>query len=293
MKVFIIGASGLVGGNCLKYFKTITELEVIGSHMSFPTDDTVYFNTLDLQDNNNFDLDGFSPDVIIHTGALTNVDYCEEHEEESYNKTVATGKTVIELCKKYNARLVYTSTDYVFDGKNGPYTEDAPLNPLSVYARHKLEIEQEILKELPESVVIRITNVYGDEIRGKNFIARILSNISEGKELKLSLPEDQYATPVNAEDVARAIYKLFSNKKSGIFHIASTDFVNRVELALKVLSYFPGVKAEIKGVLTQELGQAAARPLSGGLLATKFLAEFPDFRFSNVDDYLRNKTKSA
>ena len=287
MKVLIIGASGLVGGNCLRYFKEKKELEVVGTHMSFQTDDTVYLNTIDISDAKNFDINGFDPDVIIHMGALTNVDYCEENEEESYTKTVSTGKTVVELCKKHNARLVYTSTDYVFDGTHGPYTEDASVNPLSVYARHKLEIEQFILNELPESVVIRITNVYGDEIRGKNFIARILDSIKKREEMNMRLPSDQYATPVNSWDVARAIYELLSNNKSGIYHIASTDFMNRVQLAQKVLSYFPEAKANINGIVTSELKQAADRPLTGGLLALKFLSEFPDFRFSNVDDYLQ------
>jgi dTDP-4-dehydrorhamnose reductase len=86
MKVFISGASGLLGGNCLKYFKT-QNLEVVGSHLTFPTAETVYFNTL--QDGpDNFDLLGFQPDVIVHCGALSHVDYCESHEAESFEITV-------------------------------------------------------------------------------------------------------------------------------------------------------------------------------------------------------------
>ncbi len=76
-------------------------------------------------------------------------------------KTVQSTINLIKLAKECNARLVYISTDYVFDGKDGPYKEDAPVNPLCVYARHKLEAEQMALKEIPGSLVLRVTNVYG------------------------------------------------------------------------------------------------------------------------------------
>ena len=91
MKVFISGASGLVGGNCLKHFKG-KGLNVVGSHFSFETAATVPFNTLDLSNKNNFDLEGFAPDYILHCGALTWVDYCEEHQEESFEKNYIKGK---------------------------------------------------------------------------------------------------------------------------------------------------------------------------------------------------------
>src|SRR5580704_2436892 len=172
MKVFISGASGLVGSNCLKHF-TEQGWETVGSYYSFETDDTVFYDTLMPDHPYNFDVAAFGPDVIVHCGALTHVDYCETHEEESYEKTVQSTINLIKVAKECNARMVYISTDYVFDGKNGPYTEDAPVNPLSVYAKHKLEAEQMVLRETPDSLVLRVTNVYGDELRGKNFVARI------------------------------------------------------------------------------------------------------------------------
>ncbi len=286
MKVFIAGASGLVGSNCMKHFSE-QGWEVIGSYFSYEVPGTVFYNTLEPGDKNNFDVAGFKPDVIVHCGALTHVDYCETHEEESYQKTVQSTKNLIELAKQCNARFVYISTDYVFDGVHGPYREDDAVNPLSVYARHKLEGEQAALNELKDTLVLRVTNVYGDEARGKNFIARIIDQCLNNQKLTLKLPYDQYATPANAWDIARAMFVLLRDNKKGIYHIASTDYVNRVELALRVLKYFPNAEYDLIPISTAEMNQPAARPLIGGFVKMKFSNEYPEFMFSNVDDYLK------
>jgi len=286
MKVFISGASGLVGGNCLKHFKG-KGLNVVGSHFSFETAATVPFNTLDLSNKNNFDLEGFAPDYILHCGALTWVDYCEKHQEESFEKTVQSTKNLIEIAKKCGSKLVFIGTDYIFDGKNGPYFEDTKPNPVNIYGQHKLDAENLVLKELPESLVIRITNVYGEEIRNKNFIMRLVDNVKNDKDDTLKLPYDQYATPVCAADIAKALYLLMSDNKSGVYNIASTDFVNRVQLAERVLSYFPNHKMKIETISTAESNPPAERPLNGGLLSAKFLSEYPNFKFKNVDDFMK------
>lgn len=286
MKIFISGASGLVGGNCFSYFKS-RGWEVVGSHYSFETDYTVIYNTLEPEAETNFDVVGFDPDYIIHCGALTWVDYCEDHQDESYQKTVQSTLNLIELSKKCNSQLVFISTDYVFDGKNGPYSEDHPTNALSVYGKHKLEAEEAVLKELPQSLVLRVTNVYGNEIRNKNFVMRLVENIRKGEAQDLKLPYDQYATPVNAADIARSLFLLISDNHSGIFNIASTDYVNRVQLAQKVLSYFPDHKITVKPVSTTQLNPPAERPLQGGLKSAKFLELYPNFSFKNVDDFMK------
>ncbi|MFH1320708.1 MAG: SDR family oxidoreductase [Bacteroidota bacterium] len=287
MNILIIGASGLVGGNCLKYLSNKTELNVTGTYFSYKVNNTVYFDTLKLNNPNNFDIEKFNPDVIIHCGALTNVDYCEDHQEESHQKTVVSTQNAIGLSKKHDAKMIYLSTDYVFDGTEGPYDENAKVNPISMYGKHKLEAETIVLNELIGSIVIRITNVYGDEERKKNFIARIVDKIKEGEELDLKLPYDQYATPVNAYDVARAIYLLIKDNKHGIYNIASSDYVNRCQLVHRIFNHFPEAKYNLVPVSTKELNQPAPRPLQGGLKTAKFLSQYPDFQFSNVDDYLK------
>jgi len=286
MKIFISGASGLVGSNCLKHF-TEMGCETIGTYFSYPTSNTVYFNTLDLSDKGNFDISGFNPDVIVHCGALTHVDYCEDHVEESYDKTVVSTRNLLQLAKKLTAKLVYISTDYVFDGKAGPYMEEDTVHPLSVYAKHKLEAEQLVMNEA-EHLVLRVTNVYGKEERNKNFVSRIIEQCIGRQKLVLKLPQDQYATPVNAWDIARAMYLLLRDQHTGIFHIASTDWMNRVELALNILKYFPAAEFELIPITTAEMKQPAARPLRGGLLRNKFSDLYPDFLFGNVDSFVQS-----
>ncbi len=290
MKVFISGASGLVGGNCLNYFLQ-QKWECKGSHLSYPTQDTVYFDTLNLEAPENFNIQYFAPDVIVHCGALTHVDYCEDHIEESFQKTVESTKSLIAISQKINAKLVYISTDYVFDGEDGPYRECATVNPLSAYGRHKLEAENLVLKSNSNNLVLRVTNVYGKELRNKNFVARIVNQALNQEKILLRLPYDQYATPTNAWDIAHAMYLLLRDKKSGIYHISSTDYMNRVELAHRILKYLPNAKFELTAVNTLSLNQAAPRPLLGGLLHVKFSKEYPEFIFSTIDDFMQKYLK--
>ena len=287
MRVFIVGASGLLGGNCMNHFSNMG-WEVKGSYFSYATHDTVYYNTLQPDDANNYDIVSYNPDVIVHCGALTHVDYCETHEDESYEKTVHSTRNIIHLAKRCNARLVYISTDYVFDGADGPYTEDAEVNPISIYGRHKLEAEEMSLRELQNTLVLRVTNVYGHEARNKNFIARIIDQCRNEQHLTLKLPYDQFASPTNAWDIARAMYVLLRDSKSGIYHIGGTDFMNRVQLALRVLEYFPNASYELIPMSTEQLQQPASRPLVGGFVTMKFNTEYPDFLFGNVDSYIKS-----
>ncbi|MBA3829059.1 MAG: SDR family oxidoreductase [Taibaiella sp.] len=289
MKIFVVGASGLVGSNCLKHFSEMG-WDVKGSYFSYPVEGTVFYNTLDPAHADNYDIAAWQPDVIVHCGALTHVDYCETNEQESYEKTVQSTKNIITLARTCNASIVYISTDYVFDGKDGPYKEDAAVNPISVYGRHKLEAEQLALAEIPGSLVLRVTNVYGNEIRGKNFIARIIDQCRNNQKLTLKLPYDQFASPTNAWDIARAMYLLLRDNKKGIYHIGGSDFMNRVELALRVLQYFPNALYDLIPVSTEKLKQPAARPLIGGFIKLKFSTAYPDFLFGTVDSYLLSQT---
>jgi dTDP-4-dehydrorhamnose reductase len=288
MKILIIGASGLVGGNCLRYLSTQNH-DCIGTYFSYPAKDTVYYDTLNIENPDNFDLDSFVPEVIIHCGALTHVDYCEQHPEESERLTVQSTQNVIEIARKFSSNLIFISTDYIFDGENGPYDEEAIANPISVYGRHKWEAEELIKKSNLHHIILRITNVYGDEERGKNFVARIVEQAIKGQHLTLKLPVDQYATPINAHDIARAINLLLKDDQQGIYNIASTDYMNRVQLALRILKYFPKATYDLIPLSTQEMNPPAARPLQGGLKSNKFLSQFPDFLFSTVDEYVCGK----
>lgn len=285
MKILIVGASGLVGSHLLDVFNKGGDV-VVGTHLNFPTKKTVFYNPL-IESDENFKIEPYHPDVIIHCGALTNVDYCELNPEESEKATVTSTDRIAGYCRSLGAKLIYISTDYVFDGLNGPYTETEKTNPINVYGRHKLRAE-EIVGTLNNFLIARITNVYGEEERSKNFIARLLQMYQNQEDKTLHLPIDQFATPVYAGDVARMLHLLIKDNKSGIYNLSSTDYFARYTLAKRVESYFPTNKSVmLKPIDTTTLKQAARRPLFGGLLNIKFISEYPDFTFTNVDDFIK------
>ncbi len=285
MKVLIIGASGLVGSHCLRFLHQ-KNIEVIGTYRNYKVANTFFF---DPSLENCFDFLNeidFKPDIIIHCGALTNVDYCEDNQLESYDLTVNSTKVIMNYCKNNNVKLIYLSTDYVFDGLDGPYIETDKTNPLNVYGRHKLEAEQ-IIEELDNYIIARITNVYGEENRSKNFIANLISIINSGVEKTFKLPFDQFATPIYAGDIAHMIYLLILKEKSGIYNLSSTDYYCRYQLAAKVKSFYKNASnLNIEAVSTNILNQKARRPLNGGLLNIKFSNEFPNFEYTNIDKFI-------
>jgi len=285
MKILIIGASGLVGGNLYEVYNADQSCELlIGTHSQYETPLTIKYSTSD--ENLPPEIANVNWDVIVHTGALTHVDKCETEPELSYNLTVLSTKRLLEVAKRSNAKFVYTSTDYVFDGENGPYSEESFPNPLNIYGKHKLEAENLVI-EYGNSLVLRITNVYGKELRKKNYISRTIDALADGKTVfEIDAPYDQFATPINALDVARAITLLVKDDKTGIYHIASTDFMSRVQL-LQGISKGLGKKININPISTESLKQPAKRPLKGGLISAKFTSEYPTFEFSTVSDYLQ------
>lgn len=285
MKVFIVGASGLVGSHCLSFFER-NGWSVLGTHLNFPTVSTVQFNFLTDDLDQFFIKSNFFPDVIIHCAALTNVDYCENNIEESYEKTVIPTNKIVEYCQNKQVCLAYISTDYVFDGKSGPYAEDSVVNPINVYGKHKLASE-ELVSTLRNHLILRITNVYGEEERSKNFISRLITDLNNNVQKDLNLPYDQFATPIYSGDIAKMIFKLVEDGKTGIYHFSGTDYYNRFQLAAKVLSYFENNRfLTIRPIKTLNSNQAALRPLNGGLLNIKFINEYPGFTFENVDSFI-------
>ncbi len=285
MKVLVIGASGLVGSHCLRYLKE-KNIEVIGTYRNYKVANTLFF---DPSLENCFDFLNeitFKPDTIIHCGALTNVDYCEDNQVESYDLTVKSTEKIVNYCKKNKIKLVYLSTDYVFDGLGGPYLETENTNPINVYGKHKMEAEK-IVQELGNYIIARITNVYGEEDRSKNFIAHFISVINSGVDKTFKLPFDQFATPVYAGDIAKMIYLLISEDKNGIYNLSSTDYYSRYQLAKKVKSFYSNAtNLNLEPVSTKILNQKARRPLNGGLLNIKFSNEFPNFEYTNIDKFI-------
>lgn len=280
MKILIIGGSGLVGGQCLKVLEE--EYEILATHLNYATENTVFFQPLDSQSYKK--LPNQEWDYIIHTGAMTHVDRCEKEPKLSYQMTVESTAKLCSYAESISAGFIYISTDYVFDGRKGPYREDSTTNPLNIYGKHKLQAEK-LVRQIDNHIIFRVTNVYGDEFRNKNYVSRTLAEIAEGK-LAFAAPKDQFATPINAHDIARAIDAAIKRKLIGIYHLASTDYMSRYQLMERIVKWFPNKVFDIEELDTDKIDQIAKRPRFGGLLAQKFLMSVPGFQFSNLDDYL-------
>lgn len=288
MNVLIIGASGLIGGNIYDFLIRNTNWNILGTYNSYSNNAFIQFNASDINTWPSIIKDT-KWNVIIHTGALTNVDECELNPELSEYQTVKSVFNLTDFVNQNGGKLIYLSTDYIFDGKSGPYVENDTTNPLNFYGMHKLKAEKVIIDKEIDYLILRVTNVYGNEIRNKNFVSRIISKIFARENIEIVVPYDQFATRINAKDIARASLKLICDNKNGVYHLASTDFMSRSQLLYKINDYF-GCNIRIINVNTKEMQQKALRPLLGGLISARYLAEYPDFRFTSIDDFLQTFT---
>jgi len=264
IRALVIGASGLVGGAC---FAALRERghDVLGTYASHGAPGLVAF---DFKQHLNLDRLVSGREVVVMASALTHVDFCETHIDEARARNVDDVHRLAETCRREGAALLSFSTDYVFDGHAGPYDEDAPVGPLSVYGRTKLAGEQAIAT-LPRALVIRITNAFDIGRDDRNFVHRCVTCFRDRR--PLVVPADQWATPCYASGLARQAVTLLERgailapDSPRLLHAGCDDLVSRGELARRVARRLGADAGLIEERPTAALGQAAPRPLRGGL----------------------------
>lgn len=264
MRVFIVGASGFVGRimfECLS-----REHEVYGSFYSNPLERLVHLDMTDQKAVKDV-LSSLNPDVIIHPAANPNVEYCEDHPMETRQVNIEGSKNLIETAREIGANFVYFSSDYVFDGTNGPYSEDDIPNPINEYGLQKLAVEKLITKSLDNYLIIRITVVYGWERSGKNFVMGLINNLKNGSSMKI--PCDQIGSPTYANNMVQAVKELIEADKTGIYHVVGTDVMDRYTFAKNVADIFKLDENLLIPVTTHQLSQKAKRPLKAGMKVDK------------------------
>jgi dTDP-4-dehydrorhamnose reductase len=263
MRVFIVGASGFVGRILFEYLSR--EHEAYGSFYSNPVERLIHLDMTDLKAVKEI-LTSLKPDVIIHPAANPNVEYCEEHPMETWQVNVEGSKNLIGIAREIGAKFVYFSSDYVFDGANGPYSEDDVPNPINEYGLQKLAVEK-LINSLDNYLIIRITVVYGLELRGKNFVMGLIKNLKNGDFTKV--PCDQIGSPTYANNMVQAVKELIEADKTGIYHVAGTDVMDRYTFAKNVAEIFELDEDLLIPVTTNQLGQKAKRPLKAGMKVDK------------------------
>jgi dTDP-4-dehydrorhamnose reductase len=245
MRILITGANGQLGCDLQR---TLASHELI--LMDFPAFD---LTTSSCEEQ----VTSAQPDLVIHAAAYTDVDAAEHQPDLAMAINAQGTEWVARGTMRAKARLIYISTDYVFDGaKRTPYLENDPPNPLSVYGRSKLEGERRALDLCPNSLVVRTSWLYG--AHGKNFVKTIMRLAMEQPELRVVA--DQRGCPTSAADLAQAMAQmLFRVDIRGIVHATGTGDCTWYELASAIVSAM-GRQTPVHPITTAEGGRRAARP---------------------------------
>jgi len=275
-RVLITGSNGLLGQKTVELFsRSDYTLRLVSLEEHSVFDERTYpYRQIDLtkrQDVRQL-VDEFEPEVIINTAAITDVDACETNRGAAWQVNVACVENLAIAAKLVGAALVHISTDYVFDGKNGPYSELDRPNPISYYGRTKLASENVLLTSGIPFTILRTMVLYGTGVQVKpNFALWLISSLGEGKQVRIVT--DQLGTPTLVDDLAYAILKVVELDRTGLFHIAGPDLVSRYEFAVTLANVFDFNTKLIAPAKTSTMKQAAPRPLKSGLITLKAQTE--------------------
>lgn len=212
----------------------------------------------------------FNPSHVIHTAALTNVDYCELHPEECELVNVTGTTNLFKVSEKINAHFQLLSTDFVFNGENGPYSEEDEVDPLSEYARSKVKAEQQLLSSMYGNwSIVRTIIVYGTghNLSRSNLILWARNALREGQELKIV--NDQFRAPTWAEDLAWGCLEICRLGEKGIFHLAGPSTYSILEIVQRVARYYGFSEEYITSFSSTDLNQPAKRPPMTGFDLSK------------------------
>jgi len=269
-RVLVTGASGLLG---CKLAKALSEgYEVIpthNTHLAHPH--SVRMDIVDRKEVARV-LSTVKPELIVHAAAETNVDKCETSRELAWSVNAEGTRSIAEVCGKIGAKLVYVSTDYVFDGEKGLYGEEDKANPVNYYGVTKLKGE-EFVREFCEDFVISRTSVlYGWHPSRVNFATWVIDSLRNGR--RIVVVEDHYNSPTLADDLAEAILRIARKDAAGVYHIAGSERISRYDFAMKVAEIFGLNRSLITPAKMKDLkAWVAKRPRDSSLSVDKIRRE--------------------
>jgi dTDP-4-dehydrorhamnose reductase len=226
------------------------------------------------------------PAVVIHTAAMTDVDGCEREPNAAWAINVRGTEHVARACSAVGAKLVHLSTEYVFDGRAGPYGETDPPHPLSVYGRAKLESEQIVASCCERWAVARTTVLFGyaPNVR-PNFVLWLLERLARREPVRVVA--DQIGSPTLADNLAAMTLALAGEAARGTYHTVGASRLDRFAFAQLAATVFGLDAALIEPISTAELHQPAPRPLAAGLRTERLRREFPQVPILSAEDALR------
>jgi len=269
-KVVITGSNGLLGQKLVKLFRSKPGYEVHalsrGENRMLSDAGYTYYS-IDLLDTARLRecILGIEPHVLIHTAAMTNVDACEQQQEECRRLNVDMVREIVALCRETEAHLVHLSTDFIFNGeKGGVYTEDDTPDPVNFYGQTKLQSEEIVRASGVRHTILRTILVYGsvDRKDRSNIVLWVKQSLEQGKDI--NVVTDQLRMPTFAEDLAEACWLAVSRPAYGVYNVSSAELMSIYEIALAVAEAYGLDTSLIHPVKTAELKLPADRPASTG-----------------------------
>lgn len=265
MKILFTGGSGLFGQAFIELLeKTPYELYVTYNKNPIAYEKAIF---LDICDESKVDkiIEKLHPDVIVHAAAFAHVDKCEVEKDRAYNVNVKGTRNVAKAAKRMNAKVIYISTDYVFDGEKGFYSEDDETNPVNYYGLTKLEGEKVIMEICDDFIIARTSVIYG--ANKKNFATWVIEELKQDNQIKIIT--DQWVSPTLNIDLAEQIIALIERGESGIFHTAGGERISRYDFVLKLAEIFGFDKKLIIPTTTDNMSWIAKRPRDSSLDVSK------------------------
>ena len=269
-KILVIGANGFLGKTILRISKEsgniYQDFKFIAAdidNINIPPEIPFYYIDITKSEDSLKKIENISPDVILLTAAMTDVDACEIEKDLATKVNTEGPKNIIKACKKTNSKLLFISTDFIFDGKKekGAYKETDLPNPLSHYGKTKYEAELAILHSELDFLICRIAVLYGWNKEKLNFITWILSKLKQEEEI--SIVTTQINSPTYVINLSKILLELIKKDAQGIYHTAGDCVLNRYEIALICAEIFNYNKTLIKPI--KYFKQRAIRPKNGGL----------------------------
>jgi len=284
-RILITGGSGLLGSNLVRRLGSAFDVyATYYSHPAFMPDGR--FVPLDIRDEKMVRsvFQTVRPRLVIHTAALADVDYCEEHPKEARAINVDGTENVTKASQKIGARLIHISTDSVFDGEKGMYREEDTPSPVNVYGRTKLEGEKRVLDLSFDSIIIR-TAFYGRSLHGGTSLAEwVITSLRDGN----SIPgfTDVFFSPLFLGDLIEIIMKMYRQDISGVYHVGSREGCSKYHFGVKLAESCGLDATKIRPSSITEAGLKAPRPRNLSLDVTK-LSHTLGISLSSVEEGIK------
>ncbi|MHA8082601.1 SDR family oxidoreductase [Aquirufa sp. A-Brett2-15D] len=273
-RILITGSNGLLGQKLVDLLSKQSSVELIATargNNRLPETEGYTYASLDItvQEEVLAIFDQFKPHVVIHTAAMTNVDTCETDREGCDVLNVNSVAYLIEACEKHGTYLCHLSTDFIFDGADGPYTEEGIANPISYYGESKLKAEQLLLASNIRWSIARTVLVYGivPDMSRSNIVLWVKKSLEDGKTIQVVT--DQFRTPTLAEDLAMGCWLLAKDEVEDIFNISGSDFLTPYEMAVMTADYYGLDKSLLQKADSSTFTQTAKRPARTGFILDK------------------------